>query len=187
MIAVTGDLVHDENQVEDMETLIGQLCTVAPVYYVTGNHEWAAKLARETKEMVARCGGTVLTNEYVVLKSGESRMVIAGCDDPNGYADQKTPAALLDEISADCPGVPVVLLYHRNSNLEALTGADLVLCGHGHGSPVRLSGGKLLREEYRSGMYKLENTAVCVSRGLGSSILPFRLLRSHLPVITLTK
>lgn len=186
MIAITGDLIENENQMADAKALVAQLCAVAPVYYVTGNHEWAAGLAMEVKNMVVDCGGTVLSNAYVVINSGGSEIVIAGCDDPNGYADQKTPKALLGEIEAASPDLPIVFLYHRNHGLEALAGADLVLCGHGHGSPVRLQGYKLVLETYRSGIYHLDGMTICVSRGLGSSILPMRLTRIHLPVVILT-
>lgn len=199
-IAVTGDILHSADQLETAEKLIKQLVPVAPVYYVTGNHEWAAGQAANVKERVVRAGGVVLSNEFVFLGADGGGLIIAGCDDPNGYADQKKPDQLLSEIREEYPEIPVVMLYHRNHGLEKLAGADLVLCGHGHGSPInahseifrallageRGEGPLIVWDTYRSGMYELEDMDICVSRGIGCSVIPLRVTRMHLPAITLT-
>ncbi|MBQ9980761.1 MAG: metallophosphoesterase [Oscillospiraceae bacterium] len=199
-IAITGDILHSADQLETAEKLIKQLTPMAPVYYVTGNHEWASGQAANVKEAVARAGGIALSNEFVFLGSDSGGLVIAGCDDPNGYADQKTPQELIAEIKAVHPDSPIVMLYHRNHGLEKLSGAHAVLCGHGHGSPInahseifralltgqRGEGNLIDWETYRSGMYDLGGMDICVSRGIGCSIIPLRVTWMHLPTLMLT-
>ena len=120
---------------------------------------------------------------------------MAGVDDPNGPADQKTGPELRSEIQADY----TLLLSHRDTvETYASWGYDLVFCGHGHGGIIRipildkglLSTDRTLFPEYDGGVYSFENGFTCVvSRGLGSNTVPFRAFRlfnrPDLPVITL--
>ena len=43
------------------------------------------------KETLEANGVTVLSNQSVALERNGDSIVLAGIDDPNGYADQKTP------------------------------------------------------------------------------------------------
>lgn len=117
------------------------LCAIAPTYYVTGNHEWAIGGVPELKERLTEHGVTVLSNEALVLERNGDALVLAGIDDPNGYADQKTPQELAAEIYAAYGDPFWLLLAHRNDRFEgeySLLGADLVISGHGHGGIIRL-------------------------------------------------
>lgn len=132
-----------------------------------------------------------------MLKSGGSRIVLAGVDDPNGPADQKTPEALVAEIRAAEGGDAFILmLAHRNDQLArwAALGVDAVLAGHAHGGIVRLPGiGPVFGTHYEffpeftSGLYTQDGTQLLVSRGLGASHrLPLRIGNPpELPVLIL--
>ena len=200
LIAVTGDLIDQEAQLADVPALAAGLAAIAPTYYVTGNHEWAVRRVSELKQTLTDCGVTVLTNDYVVLEREGERLAVAGVDDPNGPADQKTAAQLRAELTADLgEGVYTVLLSHRDSVDDyAAWGYDLVLCGHGHGGIFRipilnqglLSTDRTFFPEYDGGLYELEGGTACViSRGLGSNTVPFRAFRlfnrPDLPLIIL--
>ena len=200
LIAITGDLIDREEQLAGVPALAAGLAAIAPTYYVTGNHEWAVRRVSELKQALADWGVTVLTNDYVVLERAGERLVVAGADDPNGPADQKTAIQLRAEIAADLgEGVYTVLLSHRDSVDDyAAWGYDLVLCGHGHGGIFRipildqglLSTDRTLFPEYDGGLYELEGGTACViSRGLGSNTVPFRAFRlfnrPDLPLIIL--
>lgn len=76
-----------------------------------------------------------------------------------------------------------ILLSHRPELFISYveSGVDLVLSGHAHGGQFRLPfvGGLMapnqgLFPEYDAGLYIKENTHMIVSRGIGNSILPFR-------------
>jgi len=205
LIAITGDLIDRESQMEMLPALTKGLAAIAPTYYVTGNHEWSVEWSgsedavRRLKELLSDCGVVVLSNEYVLLERGGSSVVLAGIDDPNGYADQKTPEELYGEIKEEYPDSAVLLLAHRNDAIEryAAAGYDIVLSGHGHGGIIRppftdgLFGvDRTLFPTWTAGEYQVGDTVLFVSRGLGNNTVPvhgFRLFnRPHLPLVILS-
>ena len=178
------------------ETVAAGLSAIAPTYYVTGNHEWAVGSVPELKERLSAQGVTVLSNSFVTLERGGSAVVLAGIDDPNGYADQKTSEQLAAEIYAAFGDPFWLLLAHRNDRFEAqysLLGADLVLSGHGHGGIIRLPGtdgllstDRTLFPSYTAGLYEANGSTLFVTRGLGSPGPSFRLFnRPEVAVVTL--
>ena len=195
LIAITGDLIDREEQLEKIPALAEGLAAIAPTYYVTGNHEWAVRRVNDLKQMLTDCGVRVLTNGYEVWEKDGATLAIVGVDDPNGPADQTTGDVLRDAIDADY----TILLAHRDTVEEyADWGYDLVLCGHGHGGIFRiplldkglLGTDRQLFPEYDGGLYPLTGDSWCfVSRGLGSNTVPFQAFRlfnrPDLPVLVL--
>ena len=199
LITITGDVVDQVEQLAMLPALARGLAAIAPTYYVTGNHEWAIRQAREIKTLMEENGVIPLTNSFVTLEREGETIVLAGVDDPNGPYDQKTATQLRTEITAAVGDAYTILLSHRDSvETYGKWGYDLVLCGHGHGGIIRipildqgmLSTGMTLFPEYDGGLYELPDGGACVvSRGLGSNTVPiqaFRLFnRPHLPVVAL--
>ena len=200
-IFITGDLV-DENTRDPLTYAAqvgGALAAIAPVYYVTGNHEWALGHVRELKKALADVGVTVLTNQYVPLEKNGASILLAGVDDPNGYAGQKSPAQMAQELLAAYGGDDFrILLAHRNdrfANEYSLLGYDLTLTGHAHGGLVRLPGlGGLINHAgrlfpgYDAGFYEENGAAMFVSRGLGNIRPSFRVFnRPEIVILTLEK
>ncbi len=180
------------------EEVAAGLSAIAPLYYVTGNHEWAVGDVPQLKERLESHGATVLSNEFLTLEQNGDTVVLAGIDDPNGYADQKTPETVAAELYA-AHGDPFwLLLAHRNDRFAeqySLLGADLVLSGHGHGGIIRppftdglLSTERTLFPSYTAGLYKEHGSALFVTRGLGNSGSTFRLFnRPEVAVVTLRR
>ena len=200
LIALTGDLVDRVKGADPayVDTVCRGLAGIAPTYFVTGNHEWAVGNVPRLKKQMAALGVTVLSNQFVDLYSQGDRMVLAGIDDPNGYADQKTPEELAEELRTAFGDSFWVLLAHRNSRFAdqySLLGADLVLTGHGHGGIVRLpfTDGLISHEfalfpSYMSGFYRENGSTMFASRGLGNSTPSFRIFnRPEIAVITLSR
>ena len=180
------------------ETVAAGLTAIAPTYYVTGNHEWAIGDVPALKERLTSCGVTVLSNQFLTLERSGDAIVLAGIDDPNGYADQKTPEELATEVYGACGDPFWVLLAHRNDHFASqysLLGADLVLSGHGHGGIIRLpftdgllSTDRTLFPSYPAGLYQENGSCLFVTRGLGNSGPSFRLFnRPEVAVVTLHK
>ena len=194
-IAVVGDLLHEEEQLAMVPAVARGLAAVAPTYYVTGNHEWAAGVAPELEELLVSCGVHVLSNEYVMLEQGGDRIALLGAEDANGYADQLTVADLAQEVRAREGAVYTILLSHRNNHYEqyAAAGIDLTLAGHAHGGLIRLPGTdgligpkRELWPAYTAGLYDLDYGQMVVSRGLGNQFPCFRLFnRPDVPLIIL--
>lgn len=192
LIAVSGDFVDEFSDPAKMYPLLQELTRIAPVYYVTGNHEWARKDTEQVLKDIAACGVTVLRNEYLLLTRGEEQIVLLGIEDKNAYADMKTPAQCMEQVRREQgEDACVVALFHRNTELElwASLGADLVLAGHGHGGLLRLPliGGVfgVDREFFPDdceGLYTKGETTLAVSRGAGGVRL---WNRPHIPTVVL--
>ena len=174
------------------------LSAIAPTYYVTGNHEWAVGHVPEMKETLAENGVHVLSNQSLSLTRNEDRIILAGIDDPNGYADQKTPEEVAQEVAEEWGDPFWILLAHRNNAFAehySRLGADLVVSGHGHGGLVRLpfTDGLVSTEHtffpsYTAGLYEKNGSTLFVTRGLGNSGFTFRLFnRPEVAVLTLHK
>lgn len=199
-IFLVGDLLDAFRDIPEgyaAETA-GALSAIAPTYYVTGNHEWAVGDVPELKEVLEGQSVTVLSNQSVILERGGDRVVLAGIDDPNGYADQKSPEAVAAEVYAGYGDPFWMLLAHRNNYFPeqySLLGADLVISGHGHGGLIRLpftdgliSVDRTLFPSYTAGLYEKNGSALFVTRGLGNSGFTFRLFnRPEVAVLTLRK
>lgn len=184
LIVITGDIADAESGLDFAPALLTGLAAIAPTYYVSGNHEWAAELMPQLRELMKETGVTYLRNEYEVAQRGGDTIVLAGVDDPNGYADQKTPEELSSELHAEYGDPFWLLLAHRNdlfSQYYCRLDADLTLCGHGHGGIWRLpftdgliSTNREWFPSWTDGFYTCtagdcDNSAVFVSRGLGNS------------------
>ena len=174
------------------------LSAIAPTYYVTGNHEWALGGVPELKASLSAHGATVLTNQFLPLERNGDTVVLAGIDDPNGYADQKTPEELAAELYAAWGDPFWILLAHRNNRFPSqysLLGADLVVSGHAHGGIIRLPGtdGLISHDlelfpSYTAGLYEENGSLLFVTRGLGNSGPSFRLFnRPEIAVVTLRR
>ena len=199
-IFLTGDLLDQYRATPHSYavSLGGALADIAPTYFVTGNHDWALPDVPGLKRALEVAGVQVLTNEYTVLARDGDNAVLAGIDDPNGYADQKTPEEVAEEVRAAFADPFWILLAHRNNYFEdeyCRLGADLVISGHGHGGLVRLpftdglvSVERTFFPSYTAGFYQAGGADLFVSRGLGNSGRTFRLFnRPQVAVLTLKR
>ncbi|MEG1858609.1 MAG: metallophosphoesterase [Pseudoflavonifractor sp.] len=201
LIAITGDLIEDPEELAMVPALAAGLAKIAPTYYVTGNHEWSIRQVPEVYRLLRENGVIPLSNEYAVLERGGASLVVAGVEDPNGPYDQKTPRQVLEAVRAEAADAFVLLLAHRNTpHVFHFPGAaDLTLCGHGHGGILRyyslfdgewkglLGTDRRFFPRYTTGEWRTETgEAGFISRGLGNVGGSFRVFnRPHLPVITL--
>ena len=201
VIVITGDIADERSGTDGLLPLLKGLCAIAPVYYVTGNHEWAAGMIGHLRELFEESGVTYLRNGYISLFRGGEEILLAGIEDPNGYADQKTPQEVADTLRAEAGDAFWLLLAHRNNRFPGeycRLGADLTLCGHGHGGIWRLpfTDGLISTTmewfpSWTNGFYtcscnECDSSTVFVSRGLGNSPrIPRLFNRPEVAVITL--
>ena len=68
LIAISGDLFDQGTQLEQVLPAIRALCRTAPVYYVSGNHEWTVENRREVWAQMEEAGVTLLDNHWVTLE-----------------------------------------------------------------------------------------------------------------------
>ena len=198
LICIDGDLFDEHTDLAMLPPLLRGLCAIAPVYYVTGNHEWRVPGLRGILAQMRACGVTVLQDDWRVLRRGEDALIVAGTDDPCGPAERKTPAELIADIRAEAGEAAfLLLLTHRNDQLPqwSALGVQAVLAGHCHGGVVRLPfvGGlfgtdRRLFPAWDAGLYRQGETVLYVSRGLGYTNVHFRLFnRPEVAVIVLRR
>ena len=197
IIALTGDFIENADELPALRELVIDLQEIAPVYFVSGNHDWASGQIGPIADMLYESGARYLRNEYVELTGNSGGIILGGVEDPNGYFDMKKPPEVIADIREQHPDSFVVLLGHRNYWPEKypLLDVDVILCGHAHGGIVRLPliGGLIgtnfdLFPHYTSGAYEGERYTMVVSRGLGDTLPVPRIFNNvHLPVIVLRK
>ena len=175
-IVVTGDLIDKTHTSYSIaQTFMVKAADIAPVYYVTGNHEaWlnGKKFEAFKTELSHHTGIHFLDDKY--YESDE--YIIAGIADASLDSFAAYPA-FTDE-------KPVIMLAHepQYTGLYQSLGADLVLTGHYHGGQIIIPGvGGLVSPEfeflpdYYEGMRTFGDMTVILSRGLGNSLAPVRI------------
>ena len=203
IIVMTGDLV-DANRADIPLALhfASEAVKIAPVYYVTGNHEGALRSYDTLREGLEQAGVAVLKDEAAALERSGARVKLIGLDDVNfAFSEELAagPGALLEEklrtLGAGA-GFSIVLA-HRPEYIDyyAAAGAGLVLSGHAHGGQFRIpfAGGLIapgqgLFPKYDAGLYRSGGTQMVVSRGLGNSVIPLRINnRPEVVLVTLER
>ena len=184
-IAVTGDLVDSRRpDVDTAVNFIAAASEIAPVYYVTGNHESRLDFS-EIEPRLTAAGAVVLRNAAEYIERGGERIQLAGIDDP---AFVRTQESAGERAASELDGLIdasafSVLLAHRPDLIGTYAeyGADLVLSGHAHGGQVRLplvgalyAPGQGFLPEYTDGLHRVDGAQMVVSRGLGNSLFPLR-------------
>lgn len=187
IIVLTGDLADEFTDMDVIDSLLGALAEIAPVYYVSGNHEWAAGLLPELEELFEKHGITFLRNECVTLERGGESVVLAGVEDPNGWRDMSEPDKIVEMIRKNHGGAFTVLLGHRNYWAEEYPElpVDLIFCGHAHGGIIRLplaggllGTGRVLFPDYVDGAHEVGQYTLIISRGIGQSPVAPRFLNN---------
>jgi uncharacterized protein len=172
MIAVTGDLVDGSvQQLASHTAPLAGLTARHGVYFVTGNHEYYSGERAWTEE-IRRLGLRVLKNEHVVLKHDGASLILAGETDYCAHhfdpAQRSDPAAALRGAPADA-GARVLLAHQPSSAMAAAeAGFDVQISGHTHGGqfwPWNLF--IHFFQPFSSGLHRLKNLWIYVSRGTG--------------------
>lgn len=189
IILITGDLIDSrKTNINIALDFVRQAVLIAPVYYVSGNHEARVVEYENLKMGLIDAGSTVLENQKVdIILEGE-RITLMGIDDPSFeenylFGDSEGVAThKIEKIQQESDGY-TILLSHRPEIFDVYVdaGIDLVFTGHAHGGQFRLPfiGGLVAPNQgffpkYDAGKFTSKNTTMIVSRGVGNSIIPVR-------------
>ena len=192
IIVITGDIIDSRHTDTDIALKFAEnAVNIAPVYYVTGNHESRLKdIYPEFRESLENLGVTVLDCRSVTLEKNGDEIVLAGMNDLTFYGsstlDENTIVfkEMLNNLGREKGDRTGILLSRRPEIFDTYveSGFEVVLTGHAHGGQIRLPfvGGILTPNqgffpEYDAGLYQKENTSMIISRGLGNSLFPFRI------------
>ncbi len=198
VIVVTGDVIDSRRTDVDVAYRFFEAAeSIAPVYYVTGNHEARLDVYPMFQSRVEDRGIHVLSNTSIELTKNNETITLIGVDDPlfqQALSEEETMIKQLDSALPEADSY-TILLSHRPEHFSLYEQAniDLVFSGHAHGGQVRLPfiGGLIaphqgMLPKYTSGKYESGKTTMIVSRGLGNSLFPLRVNnRPELVVVTL--
>ena len=190
IIAITGDMIDSRNTDIDVAISFAQKAVnIAPVYYVNGNHESRVLGEYEKlKQGLTDAGVNILENSSADITIGDEAITLIGINDPTfrmDIVDDTMEQNIAHQLVNVIPGNDnyKVLLAHRPEYFDVYAGnVDLVLSGHAHGGQFRIpfigglvAPGQGFFPEYYEGSHIKENTEMIVSRGIGNSIIPFRI------------
>lgn len=187
LILLGGDIVDDILPPRGSRLLLEGLRDTAPMYYVTGNHEFRSRRIGAIRAFLRRRGVVILSDEYRVVRAAGQQLLLAGVEDAHKrlyedplYSQRRSMERAFGGLTRQ--GLYKLLLAHRPEHIHLYRRYpfDLVLCGHAHGGQVRIP--RLLENglyaswqvfpRYTSGRYDLEGTTLVVSRGL--AVYPLR-------------
>lgn len=200
VIVITGDLIDsNRTNIDAAMRFVDKALEISPVYYVTGNHETWSDEFEDLERRLTESGVTVLRNDIATLDYNGASINIIGVDDPAFVLPHdlfKESGSLLlqkiNELHTDSDTY-TVLLSHRPELFSTYvrTGVNLALTGHAHGGQFRIPfiGGLVAPNQgffpkYTSGVFSEDNTKMIVSRGLGNSIIPFR-INNHPEIVVI--
>ena len=198
IIVITGDLIDSRHtDIEIALDFARQAVKIAPVFYVSGNHEARVREYEDLKMGLAEAGMVILENQKVQITREGGSITLVGIGDPSFqedylFGDSESVARQAIERQQNESDGYTILLSHRPElfDLYVDTGMDLVFSGHAHGGQFRLPfiGGLVVPNQgffpkFDEGRFTEENTTMIVSRGVGNSIIPIRF--NNRPVIVL--
>jgi len=190
IIVFTGDISTNglnDKQIEEVSEIMSKMSASIGKYAVNGNHDYDFK---KWDMLIENCGFTILNDTYeLIYKNSTTPIVISGIS-TNLYGTKNIKDKIepiieylnsFDENSSLEPAYSI-LLMHEPDFIQKIdyNKFDLVLSGHSHNGQVRLPfigalytpvGSKKYYDEY----YRVDNTDLYISSGLGTSVLEVRL------------
>ncbi len=201
MILIAGDMIigRMDDTCEVSLQLITKLATICPIYYANGNHEQRIKESveiyhdkyRHYKQSLEDVGVTMLENNNVQICMKGNKLDLFGIEIPLTYfkkynyskSNVSEIESLIGEARCSCENYQI-LLAHNPTLVDSYLkwGADLVLSGHLHGGIIRIPfwGGIItpqvhLFPKYSGGHYRVSNSDLVVSKGIGEHSVNIRI------------
>ena len=203
LVFLTGDIVGDPKRSKTCLELLGRLHPPLGMFAVTGNHEYGLSKAplarsRDAAGLWTEAGVTLLSDSCVTLPAREGTSVlICGADYVSGGFGLPAEGSVLHAAgrgpSHEAPAAagaggppaaifPILLIHDPPAAGSPLTAFPLVFAGHTHGGQLRVPGPSGLTpvhmkdDVYLGGVHRWGAGTLVVSRGIGTSFLPLRLL-----------
>lgn len=175
IVVFTGDLIDRDTTCtsEVSDTLIKYLSKIKSTYgnyYVNGNHDLVNP---SFDNIMENSNFTSLNNTFDTIYNETDNILISGMSVKN--SDIK----YLDDIKDN---TYKIFLMHYPDNYDKISSYnfDLILSGHSHNGQVRIpfigsvitpENAKIYKDEY----YKIDNTDMYISGGIGNSVINLRL------------
>ncbi|MDF1497754.1 MAG: metallophosphoesterase [Patescibacteria group bacterium] len=191
-VFITGDLISNNNGIDNIISFINQISKDYSVFITFGNWDyWSLNYdINEFKNKLELSGAKVLINDHIELAINNKILNIIGIKDPytSNNIDQDLTKALKLIKNNNCN----ILLAHSPDIIKKASqnNINFILTGHTHGGQIyvpyltkKIIPSNPDGEGFIKGLYNQNKTQMYVNRGIGTSVLPFRFLNS--PEITL--
>ncbi|MEG0805037.1 MAG: metallophosphoesterase [Lachnospiraceae bacterium] len=175
IILFGGDIIDDDEPIDNSYDLLEKIGDEYPCFYVSGNHEvWTGQL-EAVKSIVRGYGVIVLDGEYDIVTIRGQEFAICGVDDPAiGTAAYHTQ---IKECAKQMrKHLFTIFLTHRPERVDTYldAGFDFILAGHAHGGQWRFppfcngvyAPTQKWFPKYVGGEYKIGSSKMIVGRGL---------------------
>lgn len=187
IVVLTGDLIDRDYQltsesIKNISTILSSINVSIDKYAIRGNHDY---FFEEWKQIIQDSNFKNLDNNFdYIYKDGYSPILIAGL---SSLSDKVPFNERYEQLQKEIKeqnqnSIYQILLLHEPDSIENIKLKDynLVLAGHSHNGQVRLPFiGAIIKaeyaEKYYNEYYKIENTDLYVSSGIGTSGLDLRL------------
>lgn len=191
IVVLTGDLIDKDthmttNMANKISNLLKKINAKAGKYAINGNNDLNFD---EWVNIISNGGFKDLNNTYdTIYTNGYQNIFIAGAStvkDKLSINDKlKTSIDYLNSFDKNGP-IYKILLLHEPDTIDDLSNNpfNLILAGHSHAGQIRLPfiGAIMLPDgakKYYDSHYKLENSDLYISNGLGVSNYNFRLFNT---------
>jgi len=183
MVVITGDIITHRRAEKAVVEQLARLDPPLGMYGALGNHDTGSTRDPFSRGFVPESWGDaplqVLRDGSVTVQAGGETIEIAGVE-PDSWTNGHARPELLFTSDASLR----ILLVHFPDAVDALPvgSCSLVLAGHLHGGQICLPrpGGKVRLSHtswrYLEGTHRVGDTTLVVSRGIGTTLVPFRFL-----------
>lgn len=183
IVVLTGDLVNiniSDEKANELKEILSKIDTTIGKYAIKGNHDYQYK---NWEDIISGSGFIDLNDTFEIIYGNNSNIMISGVStnlyDNNNINDKLTLSKqYLENNNINYK----ILLIHEPDYIDDINDIsyDLILAGHSHNGQFRLpfigaiytpKGAKKYYKEY----YKIENSELYISSGLGTSSINIRL------------
>lgn len=192
IIVFTGDLIDQDNKLNNEEadkisSILSKMNATVGKYAINGNHDYYFK---DWDLIVENSGFKILNDNYDLIYLRNDKYIMISGMSTNSYGKKSINEKLNDSSSYlkdkkdDEKPIYSILLMHEPDYIDDINLNDynLVLAGHSHNGQVRIPIIGALKftlpmgsRKYYDTYYKVKNTDLYISNGIGTSTVNFRL------------
>ena len=186
IVFFTGDLIDKDYKINDKEkeeliNLLNNITSKYGKYSILGNHDYKKDI-KLLEEIYTSSNFKLLQNNYdIIYEDNNNKLFIGGTDT---YSFNKQDIDKIMEYFNNNEDISYkIILTHEPDYIDEITSkynVDLVLSGHSHNGQINIPYIKNIflpygSKKYFNNYYKVKNTDLYISSGLGESRINLRL------------
>lgn len=182
IVVFTGDLIDmdyvpSDDDVSDLKELLASINCKYGKYAVLGNHDMVFE--EIIKDIYLNSSFILLDNDYDVIYGNNGDKLFIG-----GFSENFDNDKMMNYFNGKEENLYKIMLVHKPDYVSEIVskynGVDLVLSGHSHNGQVNIPYIKRLflpngSKKYYDNYYKVNDTDLYISSGIGVSKVNFRL------------